>query len=122
MDWHNGWGWMWMGLMMILFWGGLIVLVVLLLRGGGFGGRKDETGTPASGPDASEILRGRFARGEIHRGRVPEELDRPRRDQTLTSFRQGLGDASEFIPRDRALGRRPSATAAAPGFPISPLE
>jgi putative membrane protein len=65
MDWHNGWGWMWMGLMMILFWGGLIVLVVLLLRGGGFRGRKDETGTPASGPDASEILRARFARGEI---------------------------------------------------------
>jgi len=65
MDWHNGWGWMWMGLMMILFWGGLIVVVVLLLRGGGFGGRKGETGTTASGPDASEILRARFARGEI---------------------------------------------------------
>ena len=65
MDWHNGWGWMWMGLMMILFWGGLIVLVVLLLRGGGFGGRKDEMGMPASEPDASEILRARFARGEI---------------------------------------------------------
>ena len=29
------------------------------------GGRKDETRTPASGPDASEILRARFARGEI---------------------------------------------------------
>lgn len=65
MDWNDGWGWMWMGLMMILFWGGLIVLVVLLLRGGGFGGRKDQTGTPASGPDATEILRARFARGEI---------------------------------------------------------
>ena len=65
MDGRNGWGWMWMGLMMILFWGGLIVLAVLLLRGGGFGGRKEETGTSASGPDASEILRARFARGEI---------------------------------------------------------
>jgi len=65
MDWHNGWGWMWMGLMMLLFWGGLIVLVVLLLRGTGFGGRKDQAGTPASGPDATEILRSRFARGEI---------------------------------------------------------
>jgi len=65
MDWNNGWGWMWMGLMMILFWGGLIVLGVLLLRGAGFGGRKDQTGTPASGRDATEILRARFARGEI---------------------------------------------------------
>jgi putative membrane protein len=60
----NGWGWMWMGLMMILFWGGLIVIVVLLLRGGGFGGRKDQT-ADSLGPDATEILRARFARGEI---------------------------------------------------------
>jgi len=65
MDWNNGWSWMWMGLMMVLFWGGLIVLVALLLRVGRFGGRKDQTGTPAPGPDATEILRARFARGEI---------------------------------------------------------
>jgi uncharacterized membrane protein len=64
MDWHNGWGWMWMGLMMLLFWGGLTVLVVLLLPGTGFGGRKDQAGTPVSGPDATEILRARFARGD----------------------------------------------------------
>jgi putative membrane protein len=65
MDW-NGWGWLWMGLMMILFWGGLIVLVTLLLRGGGFSGRRSQTGGPlTSGPDATEILRARFARGEI---------------------------------------------------------
>lgn len=62
----NGSGWMWMGLMMILFWGGLIVLAVLFFRGGGFGSRKDLTaGPPTSGPDATEILRARFARGEI---------------------------------------------------------
>jgi putative membrane protein len=65
MDWNNGWSWMWMGLMMILFWGGLIVLVALLLRVGRFGGRKDQTDTPARGPDTTEILRARFARGEI---------------------------------------------------------
>ena len=66
MDWNNGWGWMWMGLMMILFWGGLIVLVVLLLRGGGFGRKEESPGLPAPGPDATEILRARFARGEIN--------------------------------------------------------
>lgn len=65
MDWNNGWSWMWMGLMMILFWGGLIVLVALLLRVGRFGGLKDQTDTPAPGPDTTEILRARFARGEI---------------------------------------------------------
>ncbi len=65
MDWNNGWGWIWMGLTMILFWGGLIVLVVLLLRGTGLGGRADQSGTPASEPDATEIHRARFARGEI---------------------------------------------------------
>ena len=46
MDWYNGWSWIWMGLMMILFWGGLIVLVALLLRVGRLGGRKDLTDTP----------------------------------------------------------------------------
>jgi putative membrane protein len=62
----NGSGWVWMGLMMILFWGGLIVLVVLLLRGAGLGGHKDQTpGPQAPGLDATEILRARFARGEI---------------------------------------------------------
>ncbi len=65
MYWNNGWGWMWMGLMMILLWGGLIVLVVMLLRGGGIGGGKDQTGTSASESDATEILRARFAPGEI---------------------------------------------------------
>jgi putative membrane protein len=65
---------MWMGLMMILFWGGLIVLVVLLLRGGGFGGRKEKTGTPASGRDATEILRARFARGEITEDEYRKDL------------------------------------------------
>ena len=45
--------------------GGLIVLVALLLRVGHFGGRKDQTDTPAPGPDTTEILRARFARGEI---------------------------------------------------------
>lgn len=66
----NGGGWMWMGLMMLLFWGGLIVLVVFLLRGFGSDGRGGQATGPAPpapllGPDATEILRARFARGEI---------------------------------------------------------
>jgi putative membrane protein len=61
----NGSGWVWMGLMMILFWGGLIVVGVLLLRGGGFGRKVESPGPPGSRPDATEILRARFARGEI---------------------------------------------------------
>ena len=66
----NGGGWIWMVLMMILFWGGLIVLAMVLLRGVGTGGRGGQaTGppppAPLSGPDATEILRARFARGEI---------------------------------------------------------
>lgn len=54
--------------------GGLIVLAVMLLRGGAFGGRKDQTGTPAPGPDATEILRARFARGEITEDEYRKDL------------------------------------------------
>ena len=66
----NGGGWLWMVLMMILFWGGLIVLAVLLLRGVGTNARAGQTTgrsppPPALGPDATQILRARFARGEI---------------------------------------------------------
>lgn len=65
MHWNDGWSWVWMGLMMMLFWGGLIALVMMLFRAGRFGGREGESDTPAWAPDAVEILRARFARGEI---------------------------------------------------------
>ena len=48
--------------MMLLFWGGLIVLIVLAIRW--FGGSLPERNAPAA-KTALDILRERFARGEI---------------------------------------------------------
>lgn len=62
----SGWGvgtWVAMGLMMLVFWGGVVALVVLLLRR-----THDSGGThplPPSHHDAERILNERFARGEI---------------------------------------------------------
>lgn len=58
----DGWGgWIWGGLMMVVFWGGLIALVVFLVRGA----RPPERDDRRRAPDAREILAERFARGEI---------------------------------------------------------
>lgn len=77
-DWGHpmmwGWGWgMGMMLMMLVFWGlviaGLVVLVRWITGQGGAGG--------AARPDrALEILRERYARGEINR----EEFEARKRD------------------------------------------
>lgn len=62
----NGWGigaWVVMGLIMLLFWGGVVTLVVLLLRK-----TQSTNGTnPLQPPhhDAQRILDERLARGEI---------------------------------------------------------
>jgi putative membrane protein len=58
----DGGDWVWGGLMMLVFWGGLIALVVFLVRGYGPRYGRDEKG---SGSDAQEILAERFARGDI---------------------------------------------------------
>ena len=52
------------GLMMIAFWGGIIVLIVLAVRwfSGGGPGRHDR---PAGSLSALDILRERYARGEV---------------------------------------------------------
>lgn len=73
--WGSGWGHMLVGgLMMILFWGGLIVLAVVLVR---WLGRDDAPGTRDSAESSAlEILRRRYARGEIDR----EEFEQRRRD------------------------------------------
>lgn len=55
-DW-NGWAWLAMSLSMIVFWGMLIVGVVLVVRHS----RADAPGRE----DPEDILRARFARGEI---------------------------------------------------------
>ncbi len=66
-EWHDGrnmgpWGWVFMAIMMIAFWGGVVTLAVWALR------RPHESEhqpqTPQHGP-ALRILSERFARGEI---------------------------------------------------------
>lgn len=65
----GGWGWLWMSLMMVLFWGGLIALVVWLIRATANprGRRADD--------DADEVLRRRLAAGEI----TPDEYEKTRK-------------------------------------------
>ena len=52
----DGWSWLWMTVMMVLFWGGLGALAVLAFRS--FGGSKSDD-------QAMDALRRRFASGEI---------------------------------------------------------
>jgi putative membrane protein len=78
------WAWMiGMGLFMILFWGGLIVFGAWVFRAvaGGNAPRNasrpgDETQSRPSGERALEILKERYARGEITR----EEYEKIRDD------------------------------------------
>lgn len=72
MDWGYG-HMMFGGLMMILFWGAVIVAVVLVARWLSAQGHAGRTG-PGARRDALDILRERFARGEINE----EEFDRRR--------------------------------------------
>ena len=62
-----GWGGLGMGLMMLLFWGGLVVLAVLLVRAIFPGGRQLQSGPGGHEPTARQILDQRYARGEITR-------------------------------------------------------
>jgi len=74
--WHYGWDWGWGhtlfgSAMMVLFWGGLIALVVLAVRW--FGGRPSAPAEASKTPkQALEILRQRFARGEIEKADFEE--------------------------------------------------
>jgi putative membrane protein len=47
------------GLMMLAFWGGIIALIIFVVR------RLSDSPNGANGGDALQILRDRFARGEI---------------------------------------------------------
>jgi putative membrane protein len=61
----HGWGGgIWMGLWMLVFWGGIIPLIAYAIRGGSSG----RTGAGHRAPDARELLEERFARGEISEG------------------------------------------------------
>jgi putative membrane protein len=73
-------GWMWgawgigMGLMMLLFWGAVIVAIVVGVRWAFGQGRPGSTRSDT----ALDILRERYARGEINR----EEFEQRKRDLT----------------------------------------
>lgn len=56
-EWHSGWGWWWMGVAMLVFWGLVAWVVVTLVRQG------DRSSSGKRG--AREILDERYARGEI---------------------------------------------------------
>ena len=82
MGWDFGWGWGWMlfgGLTMVLFWGGLIALIVLAVRGltvSGYQSRSGEQPELRVTPNALEILKARYAKGEI----TQEEFETIRKD------------------------------------------
>jgi len=73
---HEGMGW-WMvfgGIWMVVFWGAIIALIVWgITRLAGRGGAKPET---RGRPDALDIARERYARGEISR----EEFEQIKKD------------------------------------------
>ncbi len=82
----GGWGifgWLWM-LIPLLFWGGLLALIAWAIVRIFPGQRAGDGGSPRGGPrPAEEILRERFARGEID-AREYEERLRVLRGETPT--------------------------------------
>ena len=62
----DGWSWLWMAAMMVLFWGGIFALAVFAFRSFG----------PSKGNDQTiDVLRRRFASGEI----TPDEFEKTRK-------------------------------------------
>ena len=53
---YDGWSWLWMAAMMVLFWGGIFAIAVYAIRA--FTG-------PRGTDQAMDVLRRRFASGEI---------------------------------------------------------
>jgi putative membrane protein len=53
---YDGWSWLWMAAMMVLFWGGILTLAVFFFRS--FTGSKNSD-------QAIDLLRRRLASGEI---------------------------------------------------------
>jgi putative membrane protein len=77
MWWGHGFSWVWMffgGLMMLLFWGGLLAVIVLAVRS--LAGTGPSTRSAGSGPStpntALNILKERYARGEIKQAEFEE--------------------------------------------------
>ena len=53
---YDGWNWLWMAAMMVVFWGGILAVAVFAIRS--FTRSKNSDG-------AMDVLRRRFASGEI---------------------------------------------------------
>lgn len=67
------WGWLLFGgLMMLLFWGSLIALVWFLVRSTSGSGERNRVRDSASSQSALEILKERYARGEIGKAEYEE--------------------------------------------------
>ncbi|HXM58003.1 MAG TPA: SHOCT domain-containing protein [Candidatus Dormibacteraeota bacterium] len=62
----DAWSWLWMGAMMLIFWGGIGLVIVLGLRA---------FATQRGGETPLDVLRRRLASGEI----TQDEFDRTRR-------------------------------------------
>jgi len=74
--WGHGWDWGWGGMMfggvmMIVFWGGIIVLIILAVRWLGSGSAQGRVES-SSRKTALDILKERFARGEIDKAEFEE--------------------------------------------------
>lgn len=63
----DGWSWLWMAAMMVFFWGGIIALAVFAVRA--------FSGPRANNDQAIDVLRRRFASGEI----TQEEFEKTRK-------------------------------------------
>ena len=63
----DGWSWLWMGAMMVVFWGGVIFLAFWAIR--------VAANPKPGGDDAMKTLRRRLAAGEI----TPDEFEKTKR-------------------------------------------
>lgn len=81
-DGPDGWEWIWMGFMMAIVWLPLLLVVLWALRQFGQPGRRPTppgSSTLPESPDARELARRAYVRGEMNREqflRVIEDLDR----------------------------------------------
>jgi len=71
-DYGGGWG-VWMFLMMVVFVVAIVVGVVFLARGVTTQGQAPQSSSP-EGPSAKEILKRRYAAGEIDREEFQQRL------------------------------------------------
>lgn len=78
--WHDGpggWGWLFMGLMMIAFWGGLAWIIANLIRHGGInrGVSNSVSAATHAVTNPEDILHERLALGEIDVEEYHQRLD-----------------------------------------------